>query len=439
MTEIRISVQNTSAEGGTALTPFWFAAHDEGFRVYTRDTAASEGLEALAEDGNFAPINAEVTAFDADAVTGAVLGARGPIGAQETTSARVSVDGTANPYLSLAAMILPSNDAFVGTGTAVRLFDDEGNFIGAQSLTFEGSDVLDAGTEVNTEEDAAFINQTAPNTGVDENGVVTDHPGFLPEGEGSILGGTNAFGEFIDPVAADFTQPGAQIAEIHINEVAETELASRDRFFIGSDVDDIVTGNSRSNFLQGRDGWDEISGGGGSDRISGGRGNDLLEGDSGNDILFGGSGNDSIAGGTQRDFLFGGQGNDALDGGDGNDLLFGGNGNDALAGGAGRDVLKGGRGDDALAGGAGNDVLVGGSGADQFIFATGDDNDQIRRFNVEDDTLVLNVEGIESVADVVDSASTNRFGVVLDFGDGDSLELGRINLSDLSDISYDFG
>ena len=48
-------------------------------------------------------------------------------------------------------------------------------------------DVLDAGTEVNDEfpENTAFLGQEAPDSGIVEGGVVTDHPGFLRRG--SIL------------------------------------------------------------------------------------------------------------------------------------------------------------------------------------------------------------------------------------------------------------
>ncbi len=54
MTGIRIVATNTSDQGGTFLTPFWFAAHDGSFDLYNRGEAASAGLEALAEDSRFA-------------------------------------------------------------------------------------------------------------------------------------------------------------------------------------------------------------------------------------------------------------------------------------------------------------------------------------------------------------------------------------------------
>jgi hypothetical protein len=139
-------------------------------------------------------------------------------------------------------MLLPSNDAFIGTLNPVELFDENGDYLGDQILTFEGSNVYDAGTEVNTELDAAFINQTGPNTGETEGGVITLHTGFNgsegnPDGDGDqiILGGNNAFGVPIDPTAADFTLEGAQIARVSIEEVAVRLGSAADEVFEVSD------------------------------------------------------------------------------------------------------------------------------------------------------------------------------------------------------------
>ncbi len=239
--ELRLTVTNTSPEGGTFLTPFWFGLHDEGFDLGNRGEVASAGLEALAEDGSFDAIAEELFAGDPDALGGAILGARGPIATGETASTTI-LASTATPFISLAAMLLPSNDAFIGTLNPVTLFDENGDYVGDQVLTFDGSRVYDAGTEVNTELDAAFINQTGPNTGETEGGVITLHPGFNgsegnPEGEGDqiILGGTNAFGVPIDPVAADFTRDGMQLAQVSIEQVAVRLGSGADETFEVSD------------------------------------------------------------------------------------------------------------------------------------------------------------------------------------------------------------
>ncbi len=427
-TEIRVSVRNSSEAGGTALTPFFAGFHDNSFDVYDLGGVASAGLEALAEDGNNAVITAELMAADADAQAVNVAGSRGPIASRELATATLMVDGASNGYLGVASMLLPSNDAFIGTANALKLFDENGEFLGAQAVNFDGSRVRDAGTEVNTELDAAFINQTAPNTGITENGVITVHPGFNgsagnPVGEGDqiILGGTNAFGEFIDPTAADFTLTDAQVALLHVNEVNRYDGGNGRDLFRGGAEDDIVSGNNGNDRLFGGDGWDELSGGNGRDLLRGDAGNDILDGGDSNDRLFGGDGNDDLYGGNGRDRLFGNDGADNLSGDGNNDALFGGDGND---------VLNGGR---------GNDNLIGGDDADIFVFAENYDADNIRDFSQEDgDRLAFNIDGVETYSDALAYASDERAGVRFDFGDGDTLLVRDLEVADLSANDFFF-
>ena len=145
-------------------------------------------------------------------------------------------------------MVIPSNDAFLAVpdnALADPIFDEHGNFIGPVVIERRGSDVLDAGTEVNTEEDAAFINQTAPNTGIDENGVVASHPGFNgsvgnPDATPvNILGGETAPGAIIDPVLGDFTADDDLLLRIEIEEVA---VSGGNDLLIGDAGDDTLTG-----------------------------------------------------------------------------------------------------------------------------------------------------------------------------------------------------
>ena len=178
MTELRITVTNTSPAGGTFLTPTYFGFHDGAFDLFDVGEAASPGLESLAEDGAAATLAQERLAVSPDSQGIVVTGAQGPIVTQEVTTATIDIDGSVNRFASYGAMLLPSNDAFVGTDEAVTLFNEDGSFAGASRTVFTGADVYDAGTEVNTEEDAAFLNQTAPNTGVTEGGTVQLHPGF---------------------------------------------------------------------------------------------------------------------------------------------------------------------------------------------------------------------------------------------------------------------
>ncbi|MEL7469971.1 MAG: spondin domain-containing protein [Pseudomonadota bacterium] len=460
MTELRITVTNTSPTGGVALTPTYFGFHDGSFDLFDVGDVASPGLESLAEDGAAATLAQERLAVSPDSQGIVVAGAAGPIDTQEVATAIIDVDGSQNRFASYGAMILPSNDAFIGTDEAVELFDSSGNFLGASRSVFEGTDVYDAGTEVNTEEDAAFINQTAPNTGVDENGTVQLHPGFNgsdgnPGGTQNILGGTNAFGNFIDPIAADFTLPGAQIAVVHINTVVTTDLtAGRDVFF-GGDDDDIVTGGEGRDFLFGNNGYDDLFGGEGRDFLAGGNGADLLDGGEARDLLFGGAGNDrifggegndralggsgddTIEGGGGRDRIYGEDGNDVLDGGEERDVLFGGADNDALSGGGARDFLFGGSGDDVLNGGEGNDRLEGGSGSDTFLFAAGDGRDTVQDFDADADVIVLGGTDITDLAGLEDVSRDRGNSVIIDLG-ADRIVLRDTSFEELTETNFLF-
>lgn len=444
MTEIRITVNNTSDTGGTFLTPVWFGFHDNSFDLFNGGEAASAGLEAIAEDGNAAGLDTELVAADTDGQGGIITGSQGPIQTREQTSTTVNVNASSNSYLSLAAMLLPSNDAFIGTDEAVQLFDANGDFLGAQTLDFLGTDVYDAGTEVNTELDAAFINQTGPNTGVDEGGVVHLHPGFNgslgnPVGEGDqiILGGTNAFGEFIDPEVADFTQPGATVASIHVNTVNREDGGSGQDVLTGGTDDDIFNGGNGADILTGGEGYDVLSGDNGADILDGGAGNDELDGGNGADLLLGGAGSDVLSGGRSSDTIFGGDGNDTIDGGTQADSLFGGDGNDIISGGAGRDLILGGDGNDFIFGGTGRDTIIAGAGDDTIAYGTGDGFDTIRGFG-EGDTLLLDVDGITSFRDVVASATGVADGVRLDFGETSRVFLEGTDLNDISEGLFDF-
>lgn len=424
MSEIRISVHNEGAFGGIANTPVWFGLHDGSFDLFNDGEVSSPGLEALAEDGTLDAIGSELSAADSDAQGGAVFGARGPMASGEFAAATIIAENPTNDFISLASMVLPSNDAFFGTAEAVQLFDVSGEFLGPIEISFNGSDVRDAGTEVNTELDAAFINQTAPNTGITENGVVGFHPGFNgsmgnPVGEGDqiILGGTNAFGQPILSSAADFTQPDFDIATIYINRVESFDLSAEttDQRFGGSGVDDLVVLGSGNDVAFGRNGNDDIAGGHGNDSLRGGNGIDILNGDAGNDLVAGGNGADQ------------------LDGGDDHDIVIGGGGNDLVVGGAGNDFIAGNNGDDVLHGGTGNDTAIGGNGADLFMFTGGDGDDIIRDFlETEGDSLLFDVDGIDSFADLQATGSASGGGTTFDFADAGSLHLQGLDLNNLT-------
>ncbi|MEO0686665.1 MAG: spondin domain-containing protein, partial [Cyanobacteria bacterium J06649_11] len=216
LVEVTVTVENLAPENGTLLTPLWVGFHDGSFDTYDRGRPASAGLESLAEDGSTNLISREFISSGAGLVDGTITapgGATpGPIDTGETTSLTFTLDRSlaSSRFFNYAAMVLPSNDAFIANGNpeAFEIFDENGNFLGADFVV-RGNQVLDAGTEVHddAEDSTAFLGQSSPNTGTDENGVVELHQGFQPNGR--ILSEPRF-------ANADFTADGYEVARITV-------------------------------------------------------------------------------------------------------------------------------------------------------------------------------------------------------------------------------
>ena len=209
--EIYVTIENLSPENGTFLTPMWAGFHDGTFDIYDSGSAASPALERIAEDGNTGPFS-EAFATSGSGTIDGTLTEIGPIAPGASTTRKFMIDA-ASRYFSYASMIIPSNDAFIANGGSMdhAIFDEDGNFVGTE-IVMLGSNVLDAGTEVNDEipSNTAFLGQMAPDTGDAEGGVVASHPGFMAAGSGGILDEAMF-------ASADFLASGYQLARIVVS------------------------------------------------------------------------------------------------------------------------------------------------------------------------------------------------------------------------------
>ena len=197
--------------------------------------------------------------------------------------------------------------------------------------------------------------------------------------------------------------------------------------FVDADGDNVETGTSANDYLDGLAGNDVLTGGAGHDILEGGDGDDSLSGESGDDVLVGGEGIDSLFGGTGDDSLRGDAGDDSLEGGAGDDLLSGGDGSDTLLGEADSDTLKGGDGDDTIDGGTGNDFIYGGSGDDTLLggagidFIYGGTGDDIMTGGAGADVFTWGENDKGSTtdpdADIITDFTIGPGGDVLDLGD----------------------
>lgn len=230
-TEIKVTVENLTQSGGVFLTPLWVGFHDGSFDSYDTGAPASIGIERIAEDGDVSALSELFKTQAPTGLDGVILNPEGfagaPVFEPGSTSTQVfDVNPTTQKYFSYADMIIPSNDAFIANANpkAHQLFDANGHFVGPMTFTVYGTQVRDAGTEANTETNAAFLNQSAPNTGQATADNITVHPGFNgsqgnPSGSPvNILGGTTASGDTVTRVNGDFTKPRYAIMRITISE-----------------------------------------------------------------------------------------------------------------------------------------------------------------------------------------------------------------------------
>ncbi len=222
---LSITITNTTGADGFAITPLYTAFHDDSFDAFNVGAAASAGVELIAETGMASAVAAERLAADADSQGNTnAAGTPPPIQPGETVTAVLDIDGASNPYFTFLAMLLPSNDTFIGNDDALRLFSDSGDFLGPQFINVTGEDIYDAGTEANALFGSAFVQGEDITLGGAGEGVITAAGADIASIFGGatlatngVLGTGDVLDFFTDP--ADFS-----LLTISITEVAPVPL-----------------------------------------------------------------------------------------------------------------------------------------------------------------------------------------------------------------------
>ena len=175
---LEISVTNTAATGGFAITPLFTAFHDGSFDAFDAGAAASGSVEALAELGDASGLTSDLAATAPSAQSALITAPQsGPptIDPGETSTIQIELDPTDQRYLSFLAMLVPSNDTFLANDNplAYELFDIAGDFVGDFAIDVTGEALYDAGTEVNDPTAGpAFVVGQDGTAGIAENGVI---------------------------------------------------------------------------------------------------------------------------------------------------------------------------------------------------------------------------------------------------------------------------
>ena len=186
---------------GSYFTPLLVAAHTSDASLFTSGEPASASLQAMAEGGDISALVADVEGINATVVANPAEGLLAP---GQRTSAMLNTDGAPdNTRLSIVAMILPSNDGFMGLN-AIEIPTEPGRYVYSVNA-------YDSGTEGNDE----VVGSGAPG-----------EPGYPAPPPVLAASGTNGTG--IDATAEGFVH-------IHRNVLGDDNLSGGN-----SDIDNTV-------------------------------------------------------------------------------------------------------------------------------------------------------------------------------------------------------
>lgn len=134
-----ISVTVTNLSHGNHFTPLLIAAHDANQHMFRVGNSASTSLQAMAEGGDISSLSTDMMAVGADIIENPAAGLMTP--GQSVQFTMTTQDN--NTQLSAVAMILPTNDGFVGVDSLTLP-----TIAGRYEYYLNG---YDAGTEINDE------------------------------------------------------------------------------------------------------------------------------------------------------------------------------------------------------------------------------------------------------------------------------------------------
>jgi len=203
-----LSITVTNLTQGLHFTPVITAAHNNDNQIFMSGEMATSELQAMAEGGDISGLANLLTNADANINENPAMGLLAP-----TMSASFSLTSdSANTHLSLAAMVLPSNDGFVGLDSW-EIPEDAGTytvFLNAYDAGTEANDEIrgsgapgEAGMPVPPPLDASIGMNGTGITDMESNDKVHIHRGSL--GDDDMAAGksdiNNSVQRWLNPVA----------------------------------------------------------------------------------------------------------------------------------------------------------------------------------------------------------------------------------------------
>ena len=167
--QVTVNIQNLAPANSVTFAPLHLGFNNGSFDAFNNGAVAAPGIVSVAEGGAGNIWQSDFAAADPGATRGTI---GGPLFPGASKSATFLVDTLLNPYFTFGAMVVPSNDFFIGNDspTEYRLFNG-GSALQLSSITLKASEVWDAGSEAFDPAAAAFVGNNSLRT--PQNGVVS--------------------------------------------------------------------------------------------------------------------------------------------------------------------------------------------------------------------------------------------------------------------------
>lgn len=179
MSQYEINIHN--ATNNQPLSPIAIVAHTSMHTPWQVGMPASSGLEWLAESGMATTWMDEISSALGDNLLWSDMG-DGALMPGLSQSFNLTVESSEAPYITLASMLINTNDAF--TGTQNMMINDLS--MGETSTMY--LPIYDAGTEANTETAGSIPGPAAGGEGYnaarDDTNFVSMHPGVVTADDG---------------------------------------------------------------------------------------------------------------------------------------------------------------------------------------------------------------------------------------------------------------
>ncbi len=206
-----VEVRVTNLTRGSHFTPLLIAAHPQGTALFEAGMRASVPLQTMAEGGDIGPLVDMLRPLNCELGVDPAQGLLAP--GRSATQRLQAGAGTGNVLLSVVAMILPSNDGFIGLN-AITIPTTPGTY-------HYDLPVYDAGSEANDEKSGSGVTgqpgfpvppPLVATTPVGGTGIAATAEGFVHIHRG-VLGDHDARGgrSDIDATTQRWLNPAARV------------------------------------------------------------------------------------------------------------------------------------------------------------------------------------------------------------------------------------